>query len=161
MSLDLRAALAPIDQQFLSELKTEGWTDTEIRNLGRAWAIAKEDIDAVTGSEHADPRAAEIRIAKIAAQINHAINVRMQASTPAFHSATPEQLLEWIDFYHSEADRLYNVAIDAQLNHPEGKAHGNPAFDEAFAQFHRICGFLWEAQEVAGVNKLMQTQVVA
>lgn len=161
MMIDVQKELAPVEQQFLSELKAVGWSDEEVRELGRAWAIANQDIEAVTGRAHADPLEQEVRTAIIAAQINHAINVRMRVSTPAILSATPEQLLEWIDYYHSEADRLYRTAVDAQLSHPEGRAHGNPAFDEAFTQFHRICGFLWECNETAGVNKLLQTGVTA
>lgn len=157
MNLDLKDALAPVERQFLSELKAVGWSDEEVRELGRAWAIANQDIEAVAGRAHADPLEQGTKIAIIAAQVNHAINVRMRVSTPAITAATPEQLLEWIDFYHGEADRLYRAAVEAQTTHPEGRAHGNPVFDEAHAQFHRICGFLWEANEQAGVNQLMQS----
>lgn len=157
MMIDVQKELAPVEQQFLSELKAVGWSDEEVRELGRAWAIANQDIEAVAGRAHADPLEQEIRTAIIAAQINHAINVRMRVSTPAITAATPEQLLEWIDYYHAEADRLYRAAVEAQNAHPDGRAHGNPVFDEAHAQFHRICGFLWEANEQAGVNQLMQS----
>ena len=157
MNLDLKDALAPVEQQFLHELKATGWNDNEIRELARAWAVANADIEAVVGKTEHDPLQQEIRVAIIAAQINHAINVGMRVSTPAILSASPEDLLEWIDFYHGEADRLYRAAVEAQTTHPEGRAHGNPVFDEAHAQFHRICGFLWEANEQAGVNQLMQS----
>ena len=155
MSLDVREALAPVEQQFLIELKNTGWTDEQLRELGRAWGIANKDIEAVAGAPCVDELDREVRIAIIAAQVSHAINVGMRVSTPAILKANAEDLLEWIDFYHQEADRLYRAAVDAQLSHPDGRAHGNPAFDEAFTQFHRICGFLWEANEQAGVNQLM------
>lgn len=161
MMIDVQKELAPVERQFLSELKAVGWSDEEVRELGRAWSVANADIEAVAGQAHADPLEQETKIAIIAAQVNHAINVRMRVSTPAITAATPEQLLEWIDFYHAEAERLYRAAVEAQNTHPEGRAHGNPAFDEAFTQFHRICGFLWECNETAGVNKLLQTGVTA
>lgn len=154
-------ALAPVEQQFLMELKGAGWTDEQLQELGRAWNIANKDIEAVTGAPRVDELEREVRVAIIAAQVSHAITVGMRVGTPAILKANPEELLEWIDFYHQEADRLYRLAVEAQTTHPDGRAHGNPAFDEAHAQFHRICGFLWEANEQAGVNKLLQTGVTA
>ena len=158
MMIDATLQLAPMEQQFLHELRDIGWNDTEVRELGRAWAVANADIEAVVGKTEHDPLQQEIRVATIAAQINHAINVRLKVGTPAITKAKPDELLDWIDFYHAEAERLYRAAVEAQNTHPDGRAHGNPVFDEAHAQFHRICGFLWEANEQAGVNKLMQHQ---
>src|SRR5690625_7849219 len=131
MKLNLTEQLAPVERQFLSELKAVGWSDEEVRELGRAWAIANQDIEAVAGRAHADPLEQETKIAIIAAQVSHAINVGMRVSTPAILKANAEDLLEWIDFYHGEADRLYRAAVEAQTTHPEGRAHGNPVFDEA------------------------------
>src|SRR5690625_6968030 len=40
--IDVQKELAPVERQFLSELKAVGWSDEEVRELGRAWAIANQ-----------------------------------------------------------------------------------------------------------------------
>lgn len=156
MSMNLSEALLPPVQQFVAALRDTGWNDTETRNLARLWSVAEEDINAILGTPpNTDPHTTEIRIGIIAAQVSHAINVRCRPSTPAIVNAAPEQLLEWIDFYETECDRIYRELIQAQVTHPEGKTVGNSVWEAAWAQFTRIAGFLWEANEVAGVNSLM------
>src|SRR5699024_4401739 len=101
---------------------------SQVEHLARLWHVAEADIEAALDLKK-DPHAVEVRTAIIGAMVNHAIRLRLTVSTPAILKAEPGQLLDWIDWYEAEADRLYRSLIALQLEHPEGRAHGNPAWD--------------------------------
>lgn len=154
--MNLNEALTSDGQQFIQAFKDVGWTDAELSSLARAWNVAQTDLQAVIGSSTPkDPHREEIRTAIIAAQMNAAIMNRFQPSTPAILNAAPGQLLDFIDFYEDELDRIYRGMIDAQKAHPLGKTVGNAEWESGWAQFTRLAGFLWECQEVSGLNKVL------
>lgn len=155
-TIDVLEALAPLDQQFISALQAIGWNDTELRSLAKAWNVAENDINAIIGPNPntKDPLETETKIAIIAAGINHAITTRARPSTPAIVNATPEDLLAYIDYYYAELTRLYAELVAAQFAAPGGRGWEDPTWCSLKAQFDRLAGFLWEAENVAGIHNL-------
>ena len=135
------------------ELFTVGWSEEEIEATARACHVTsteilawKEERAAKTAEER---MRLEVATAVLAAGAERAILNRGRVLTDAIRDATPEQLLQFIDYYEAETDRLYReaAALADKLDDP------SKCFEylQVRHKFERLAGFLWEARTQSGV----------
>lgn len=134
-----------IAMEVLDALHERGLTRDQIREVAGSWLVTQAEVaqwEAKLKDGTAQPTEAELAIAKLAAQMEACILHKGTPSTPAIVEATPEQLLDFIDFYEAELDAIYPL-LDAE---------DGPARLEALEKWRRLNGFLWECKARAGLT---------
>src|SRR5690606_24100948 len=105
-----------ISMEVLDALHERGLTRDQIREVAGSWLVTQAEVaqwEAKLADGTAQPTEAELAIAKLAAQMEACILHKGTPSTPAIVDATPEQLLDFIDYYEAELDDLY-PALDQE-----------------------------------------------
>lgn len=134
-----------IAMEVLDALHERGLTRDQIREVAGSWLVSQAEVaqwEAKLKDGTAQPAEAELATAKLAAQMEACILHKGTPSTPAIVDATPEQLLDFIDFYESELDATYPL-LDAE---------DGPARLEALEKWRRLNGYLWECKARAGLT---------
>lgn len=135
---------------ILECLHEAGLSGEELDRTARAWLITAREIrEWRTEQEAHDKLKHEAAVATLAAGAERAILNRGKVLTPAILEATPEQLLQFIDYYESECDRLYSetAALAEKLDDPSESFE----YLQVRHKFERLAGFLWEARTQSGV----------
>lgn len=134
-----------IAMEVLDALHERGLTRDQIREVAGSWLVSQAEVaqwEAKLADGTAQPTEAELATAKLAAQMEACILHKGTPSTPAILDATPEQLLDFIDYYEAELDATYPL-----LDTPDG-----PQRLQALEKWRRLNGYLWECKARAGLT---------
>lgn len=134
-----------ISTELLDHFRDMGMTRDQIREVAGSWLVTQAEVaqwEAKLNDGTAQPTEAELATAKLAAQMEACILHKGTPSTPAIVEATPEQLLDFIDYYESELDATYPL-----LDTPDG-----PQRLQALEKWRRLNGYLWECKARAGLT---------
>lgn len=134
-----------ISTELLDHFRDMGMTREQMREVAGSWLVSQAELaqwEAKLKDGTATPAEAELATAKLAAQMEACILHKGTPSTPAIVDATPEQLLDFIDYYEAELDATYPL-LDAE---------DGPARLEALEKWRRLNGFLWECKARAGLT---------
>jgi len=135
-----------ISQEILEYFHQLGMGRDEIKACASQWLVTQAEVRQWEAKLDAADQAERERIdretAKAAAQMNACILQHGQVKTMAIRQATPEKLLDFIDYYEAELDDLYPRIHDEQA----------PDRAEVLDQWHRLNGFLWECKVQAGMT---------
>lgn len=163
-----------LDQEFLQKITPPNATPEEIQRIGKTWLIAQEDINKIknlppTNNSEENLRR-EIHTAITAAATEAAINQHGEIRNTRILTATPEQHNTWADAYYDNLTENYKQQIETleQLARLEGEARDREALkrqtgwltlrnhlQELRETFDRQAAYLWECQEMNGLNTVL------
>lgn len=139
-----------ISTEILTWLSERGLTGDDLTSVAKAWLCTEAEINmwaAKTNTPTTNQDTAAREISKLATQIETAIRQHGRIKTPALAGATPQKLLQAIDYYEHELDQLWPTYRDSWNLTPEDRA---PTLEK----WTRLNSYLWEAKTVAGIPAL-------
>lgn len=143
------------DEQFMEMVaEYHGLRGDALMEFARAWGVASLDVKAIEAkldAKDAQKRAlAEAAINRSAYGVGHALKLAagMVERQEAISEAEPEQLHQYLEFYETQTDEIYQSAADLE---------DGPERTELLARFERLAGFWWETRERLGLLDLLMT----
>lgn len=143
------------DEQFIEMVaEYHGLRGEALAEFARAWGVASLDVKAIEERLDAKDAAkrvlAEAAINRSAYGVGHALRLAagLLERQGAIAEAEAEQLHQYLEFYESQTDEIYQQAADLE---------DGPERAEALARFERLAGFWWETRERLGLLDLLMT----
>lgn len=139
-----------ISEELLQHFHDLGMTSDEIKAVAGQWLITQAELAQFNAKQNQATQAEldriELQTAKLAAQMEACILQRGQVTTKAILIATPDRLLEFIDYYEAELDDLYPTLTEFD------PGTMSPQRLEAMDQWDRLNRYLWECKQQAGTG---------
>lgn len=135
-----------VSAEILQHFHDLGMGRDEIRACAGQWLVTQAEVQQweakLNTADEQERERIDLETAKAAAQINACILQHGHVRTDAIRIATPDKLLDYIDYYEQELDDLYPHIHD---EHHQDWAENN-------RDWNRLNTYLWECKVMAGLT---------